>query len=225
MHFLPKSTEFGKRIPKQTFYEKLSISPAIKKAFSEQIKTILWQNKLSSSTLKIDAGKFVTEIQVFEVQLSGQRLDEAVLELIDAKIPYHILFILSFNGKVQAWTGYKEAAEGDNKAFRVNKYYHTEWMPESGLNLEIEGLDMDAVWENLIIQIGGIKVGEGKSLGEQIRIDEQKAKLEKEIEKLEKQARNEKQPRKKFELVQKAKALKLGIRGLEVGSVKLGIRE
>ena len=37
---LPRSTEFNKRIPKQKFYENLSVTPAIRKAFTEQIKII-----------------------------------------------------------------------------------------------------------------------------------------------------------------------------------------
>lgn len=61
---------------------------------------------------------------------------------------------------------------------------------------------------NLIIQVGGVEVGQGKSLDEQIQIDDQKAKLQKEIEKLEKKARNEKQPNKKFQLAQQVKTLK-----------------
>lgn len=61
---------------------------------------------------------------------------------------------------------------------------------------------------NLIIQVGGVEVGQGKSLDERIQIDDQKAKQQKEIEKLEKQARNEKQPNKKFQLAQQVKTLK-----------------
>ena len=76
---------------------------------------------------------------------------------------------------------------------------------------------MDAVWENLIIQVGGVEVGQGKSLDGQIQIDGQKAKMQKEIEKLEKQARNEKQPNKKFQLAQQAKTLKNKLGGLENG--------
>ena len=45
-------------------------------------------------------------------------------------------------------------------------------------------------------------------MDEQIVADEQKLKLEKEIARLEKQARNEKQPKKKFELVQMIKKLR-----------------
>ena len=204
----PQTTEFNKRIPKQKLYENMEVSPALKRVFVERIKLIYWRNKLAVSTVNIAPGETVTEIEVIEIKLASPQLNEAVLRQIDKEIPYHILFILSFNGKVQAWTGYKEAAEGGNKAFKVNKYYHTEWMPEHELNLKIEGLNMDAVWENLIIQVGGVEVGQGKSLDEQIQIDDQKAKMQKEIEKLEKQARNEKQPNKKFQLAQQVKTLK-----------------
>lgn len=211
----PQTTEFNKRIPKQKFYENMEVSPALKRVFVEQIKLIHWRNKLAVSTMNIAPGGTVTEIEVIEIKLAQQQLNEAVLKQIDKVIPYHILFILSFDGKVQAWTGYKEATEGGNKAYKVNKYYHTDWMPQDELNLKIEGLNMDTVWENLIIQVGGVEVGQGKSLDEQIQLDEQKAKLQKEIEKLEKQARNEKQPNKKFQLAQQAKALKKQLETLQ----------
>lgn len=210
----PQTTEFNKRIPKQKLYENMEVSPALKRVFVERIKLIYWRNKLAVSTMNIAPGETVTEIEVIEIKLASPQLNETVLRQIDKEIPYHILFILSFDGKVQAWTGYKEATEGGNKAFKVNKYYHTEWIPEYELNLKIEGLNMDAVWENLIIQVGGVEVGQGKSLDEQIQIDDQKAKLQKEIENLEKQAWNEKQPNKKFQLAQQVKALKNRLEGL-----------
>ena len=80
-------------------------------------------------------------------------------------------------------------------------------MLEDELKLEIDGLNMDAVWENFIIQVGGVELEQGNSLDEQIAADERRQKIEKEIAKLEKQARNEKQPNKKFELAQKIKIL------------------
>lgn len=211
----PQTTEFNKRIPKQKFYENMEVSPALKRVFVEQIKLIHWRNKLAVSTMNIAPGETVTEIEVIEIKLVSQQLGETVLRQIDKEIPYHILFILSFDGKVQAWTGYKEATESGNKAFKVNKYYHTDWMPQDELNLKVEGLNMDTVWENLIIQVGGVEVGRGKSLDEQIQLDDQKAKLQKEIEKLEKQARSEKQPNKKFELAQKVKKLQLQLKSYE----------
>lgn len=188
----------------------------MKKAFVEQIKLIYWRNKLAVSTMNIAPGETVTEIEVIELKLASPQLAEAVLKQIDKAIPYHILFILTYEGKAQAWIGYKEAT-ASGESFKVSRYYHTDWMPEHELNLKIEGLNMDAIWENLIAQIGGIKIGQGKSLGEQIRINDQKAKLQKEIEKLEKQARNEKQPKKKFELVAQKRKLEEELKGLSHG--------
>ena len=204
----PQTTEFNKRIPKKKFYENIDVSPALKRVFVEQIKTIYWRNKLSESTTNIATGQTVKEIEVVEIKLSQPQIDETVLRQMDKEIPYHILFILSHENKVQAWTGYKESAKSGTKAFKVNRYYHTEWMLEDELILEIEGLDLDAVWDNFIIQVGGVEVEEGNSLNEQIEFDERKAKLEKEIDKLEKKARSEKQPSKKFQLASQVRVLK-----------------
>lgn len=204
----PQTTAFNKRIPKQKFYENLDVSPALRRVFVEQIRFIYWRNKLADSTLNIAPGQAVTEIEVLEIKLTQPQLDEAVLRQIDREIPYHILFVLSCGNRVQAWTGYKAADGSGKKAFKVTRYYHTEWMLEEELILNIEGLTLDAVWDNFIIQVGGVELEQGNSLAEQIALDDRKAKLASDIKKLEKQARNEKQPGKKFQLAQQAKAFK-----------------
>lgn len=99
---LPKTTEFNKRIPKQKFYENLEISPALKKVFVDQVKTIYWRNKIATTTLNLAPGTNVTEIEVFEVKLNDQTLDEGMLRQMDREIPYHILFLLEYQRKYQA---------------------------------------------------------------------------------------------------------------------------
>lgn len=99
MFGLPRSTEFNKRIPKQKFYENLTVSPALKKVFVDQIRVIYWKNKIAASTVNIAPGSDVTELEVFEVQLNQPSLDESVLRQIDKEIPYHIVFVLSHGGK------------------------------------------------------------------------------------------------------------------------------
>ena len=79
----------------------------------------------------------------------------------------------------------------------------TEWLPKEKVSLELKGLNLDEVWENVIVQIGGLTIEQGKTLDEQISIDEQRSKLQKEIDRLERLARAEKQPKRKFELVQR----------------------
>jgi hypothetical protein len=100
---LPKSTEFNKRIPKQKFYENMEISPALKKVFVEQVKTIYWRNKIATTTVNLAPGTDVTEIEIFEVKLNSQVLDESMLRQMDKEIPYYILFLLEYQGRYQAW--------------------------------------------------------------------------------------------------------------------------
>lgn len=206
----PQATEFNKRIPKQKFYENLDVSPALHRMFVDQIKLVYWRNKLAASTLNIAAGEAVTEIEVFEVRLNEPQLDEAVLKQIDKEIPYHILFILTCDGKAQAWIGYKEAAASGSNAFQVGRYYHTDWIPEDELHLSIDGLNMDAVYESLVRQIAGDKLqtDSGESLKESVERDEKKQQLEKQIAALESKMRKEKQLNRCMEINTELKLLK-----------------
>ena len=204
----PKSTEFNKRIPKQKFYENIAVTPAMKKAFVEQIKIIYWRNKIATTTLNLAAGGQVMEIEVFEMRLSAPKLDESVLRQIDREIPYHILFLLEYEGKYRAVIGYKEAAVGKT-AFKVDRYYSTDWLDEDDLPVHLEGLTLDAVYENFVRQIAGDVLVEenGTTLKDGVEQQKQREQLEKQIAALEAKIRKEKQPKKKFELVQQMKAL------------------
>lgn len=206
---LPKSTEFNKRIPKQKFYENIAVTPAMKKAFVEQIKIIYWRNKIAATTLNLAAGEQVTEIEVFEVRLSAPKLEESVLRQIDREIPYHTLFLLEYEGRYQALIGYKEVAAGKT-AFKVHRYYSTDWLDEDDLPVHLEGLTLDAVYENFVRQIAGNVLVEenGTTLKESIEQQKQREQLEKQIAALEAKIRKEKQPRKKFEMVQKLNGMK-----------------
>ena len=206
----PKSTEFNKRIPKQKFYENIAVTPAMKRAFVEQIRIIYWRNKIATTTLNLAAGEQVTEIEVFEVRLSAPKLDESVLRKIDREIPYHILFLLEYEGRYQAVIGYKEAAAGKT-AFKVDRYYSTDWLDEDDLPVHLDGFTLDAVYENFVRQIAGDVLVEenGTTLKESIEQQKQREQLEKQIVALEAKIRKEKQPKKKFELAQKLQKLKL----------------
>ena len=208
---LPKTTEFNKRIPKQKFYENLEISPALKKVFVDQVKTIYWRNKIATSTTNLAAGTDVMELEVFEVRLSSPVLDDSLLRQIDKGISYHILFLLEYQGKYQAWIGYKEDTASGNKAFKVNGYYHTEWLAEDELPLKLEGLNVDAVYENFVRQIAGDKLKtetSGESLKESVARDEQKQALQKQIATLQAKIRKEKQLNKQMQMNTELKELK-----------------
>ena len=113
MFGLPKTTEFNKKIPKQKFYEKLDINPALKRVFVEQIKVVYWTNKIAASTVNLAVGKSVTELEVFKVELTSQSVDLSALQLIDKAIPYHIIFALCYNDRYQLVASYKEISYKD----------------------------------------------------------------------------------------------------------------
>lgn len=208
---LPKSTEFNKRIPKQKFYENLDISPALKKVFVEQVRIIYWKNKIAAATTNLASGTDVTELEVLEVRLNSPVLDDSLLRQIDREIPYHILFLLEYQGKYQAWIGYKEAASSGNKAFKVNGYYHTEWFAEDELPIKMEGLNVDAVYENFVRQIAGDKLKTevaGESLKKSVARDEQKQALQRRIATLQAKIRKEKQLNKQMQMNTELKKLR-----------------
>lgn len=209
---LPKSTEFNRRIPKQKFYENISVSPTLKRVFIEQIKVIYWRNKVAATTMNLAAGDTVTELEVFEIKLNGQQLNESVLRQIDKEIPYHILFLLEYDGKYQAWTAYKEAAVTGSNAFKVGTYYHTDWLPEDELPLKVEGLSVDKVYENFVRQIAGdalrSETGKTESLKESVERDNRRQELEKQIASLQTKVRKEKQLNKQVQLNAELKKLK-----------------
>lgn len=208
---LPKTTEFNKRIPKQKFYENMDVSPALKKIFVEQVRIIYWRNKIAASTTNLAPGTNVTELEVFEIRLNNPELDESLLRQIDKTIPYHILFLLEYQGKYQAWIGYKEASNSTKDVFKVNGYYYTEWLSEDRLPLKLEGLNLDSVYENFVRQIAGDDLtiqNVGEDLKESIERDEKKKMLKKQIDKLQTRIRKEKQLNKQIKMNTELKKFK-----------------
>lgn len=199
----PKSTEYNRRIPKQKFYEKIDISPSIKRLFIEQIKTIYWKNKIAVSTINLAAGSDVTEIEIFEIRLNCFEFDSNLLRQIDKGIPYHILFIMECKEKYQAWIGFKEIDSYRNKVLTVNSYYHTDWLNEDELPLKVDGFDIDEVYENFVRQIGGNKLDtktKEETLKQSIERQEQKHALQKQLKTLKAKIRKEKQLNKQISM-------------------------
>jgi hypothetical protein len=192
---LPPGTVFNRRIPKQKFYENLSVTAELKRVFVEQISVIYWRNKIAPATVNVAAGEYVSEIQVIEVRLNQPRLDKRVLQLIDREIPYHILFLLMYEEQVQACIGYKELSQGDTSAFKPGAYFNTEWLPMNELSLRLDGLNMDAVYEGFIRQIAKERLEDkpGGDLKDAVARDERRQKLLKEIAALENKVCREKQ--------------------------------
>lgn len=199
---LPVSTEFNRRIPKQKFYDNLTITPELKKMFIEQIESIYWVNKIAPSTLNVSQGEEVVEIEVFHIQLNQNMISDKILQQIDKEIPYHILFVLEYQCKYQLCIGYKEQSKSNSDTFKVNSYYYTEWQKPESSQVKLEGLNIDALYYNFILQIAGSRIVKGKeddikqAYERTVEID----KIKKQIEILNYKVYNEKQFNRQIEM-------------------------
>ena len=202
---LPASTAFNRRIPKQKFYEELPLTPALRRVFVGQINAIWWRSKIAPATANLAPGRTVTELEVFELQLAQPSLDEGVLRAIDKRIPYPILYLLTCDGRCQAWIGYQPAGQGGARV-----YYHTAWQPQEDLKLELRGLDTDVAYENFVRQIAGgaLDAPAAEPLPRSIARDQRRRALEKQIAVLQNKIRREKQLNRQVELNQKLKELR-----------------
>ena len=91
--------------------------------------------------------------------------------------------------------------------------YHTKlftapWQASESVNLTLSGLNLDSVWDNIVATIGSLEVAKGNSLTEQIRVDDERNRVLRQVEALERQMRSTSQPRRQRELYAEIKNLK-----------------
>jgi hypothetical protein len=130
------------------------------------------------------------------VNLRSAECDKKNLALLSKLIEQNMLFVLEHDGLARL------------AVFRAGKVIESGEKPLNEWRISLTGLNLTSVWENIIVQIGGLTIAEGNTLDEQITADEERAKTLRRIKQLEKQARTEKQPRRKWELAEEAKRLK-----------------
>ena len=192
---LPEITELHKPLPKSQIYKKFQFNNAQQTKFDADISRIDIVNEVSLRTIpSIQQGKKINSIYVLSVTLKTKDYDSKNIEKISKIIPQNLVFALQYEEEIQL-------------AVFCEKIFTTSWIHETKAKLELKGLNFDEVWENIIKQIEGGEWDSNLSLSENIELKEKKEKLQKEIDKLEKLARKEIQPKKKFELVNKKRKL------------------
>jgi len=191
----PKSTEFNKKIAKQKFYNKLQVSSRLERQFVKEIDNIYWKNKLSAETLNVNEGSSVKEIEIIEINLKEKNIGQNIMEFIDREIPYHIVFILRYEQLGQIYISYKEDSKSRQAKFKVDSYFKTGWVDYNDLSLKINGLNLDKIYENFIIQVAEDKlpIENSKDLKEAVSISKDRDKLLAYADSLENKIKNEKQ--------------------------------
>lgn len=192
---LPEVTQLQKSLPKVQIYRKFQLTNSQQTKFDADISRIDIVNEVSSRTIpSIKEGEKVKSFYVLSVTLKTKNYETRNIERIAKLIPQNLIFALQFEEEIQL-------------AVFWEKLFSTKWMPETKATIELSGLNFDDVWENIIKKIEGGEWNNDLTLEENIEIKEKQEKLQKEIERLEKLARKEVQPKKKFELVNQKRKL------------------
>lgn len=175
------------------------MNTAAREKFDADISRIAIVNEISPQTVKtLPATEEVSSFYVLSVSLKKKDYDERTIAQLTKLINQNMLLVLEY---------------GDDCRLAI---YHTKliqsvWRKSAECTVTLKGIDLGAVWQNIVTQVGGIEVEEGHTLDQQIAADEQRKKVQKEIARLEKLARKEIQPKKKFELMQRIQKLKKGL--------------
>lgn len=203
---LPESTRVKRSLPKAQLYKRFDWKPSQRESFDGEVSRLDFVNWIAPRTLPaIAEGAEVKEIFVIEVSLKSRDFDTKSIVLLAKSIPQRVIYLLRFEDEAMLAVFY-------------TRLFLTPWQHAEGMSLQVNGLNLDAVWENIVRDIGNIPLvgtslcdvtnantsqvqhAKGMSLQDQIVADEQRAKIERQIAALERQMNVTKQPRRKREL-------------------------
>ena len=207
MYGLPQSTAINKPLYKKAIFEKFNLKAAERERFDADISRMTLVAYVAPSRVPaLKEGPEVKDFYVLQVQLKQLDYDTKNILLLQKLIPQHIIFALEYTTSSLGEVG---------RGLVQLCIFHTRlqqsvWMPTDEATITLQGLSLDDVWNNIVATIGGLDAQAEESIEEQIIHREQREKLLRQIESLEKQCRTEKQTRKKYELHQQLIKLKEG---------------
>lgn len=204
----PRTTMVGKPVPKTVFYKHLEVNTKIKQHFVDDVTRIDWLYKLAPSTINVEDGKLVHEIVVFSAELKSKDCPDDVFLFIDQNMPRHVVFILEYDNRYKVLLNYKEWKDGQNSQFKIIKTFATDWLADDQLVLNLEGQNMDALYEALAGQVSGFGTKKAEDTKRIVELEGLIDKAKREVATIQKRIRNERQLNRQMELNGEARGIK-----------------
>ena len=196
MYGLPASTLVNRPLYKKAVFEKFNLKAAERDRFDADVSRMAIVAYLSPAKIPaLHPGQEVKEFYVLQVQLKQRDYDTKNILLLQKLIPQKIVFALEYDEEVQFCI------------FHI-RLQQSEWKHASDSEISLKGLTFDDVWNNIVAEIGSLDNAAEETLEQQIINREEREKLLRQIEALERRCRTEKQTRKKYELHQQLLKLK-----------------
>lgn len=185
---LPLSTEVKRPLPKAQLYKRFDWKPSQRESFDGEVSRLDFVNWIAPHTLPaISEGVEVKEIFVIEVSLKNRDYDPKNIVLLAKSIPQRVIYILRFEDEAML-------------AVYHSKLFTSPWQPLDSVWVPLSGLNLDIVWEAIVSSVGQFIVAHENSLTEQIKVNEERDRLLRQIAALEHQMNASKQPKRKREL-------------------------
>lgn len=199
MFQLPPATAINKPLYKKAVFEKFNLKAAERDRFDADISRMALVARVSSATVPaLTKGNEIEGFYVLQVVLKRKDYDSKNILMLQKLIPQKLIFATQYEEQIQFCIFH-------------TRLQQSKWMPTSEAAIPLQGLSLDDVWNNIVATIGGLDAQAEESIEEQIIQREQREKLLRQIESLEKLCRTEKQTRKKYELHQQIIKLKEAI--------------
>lgn len=203
MFQLPLATAINKPLYKKAVFDKFNLIAIKRDRFDADISRMALVARVSTATVPaLTKGKEIEGFYVLQVALKRKDYDSKNILMLQKLIPQKLVFALQFEEQTQFCIFHTQLQQ-------------SAWMPTAEAAIPLQGLSLDDAWNSIVATIGGLDAQAEESIEEQIIHREQREKLLRQIESLEKQCRTEKQTRKKYELHQQIIKLKEGLKNAE----------
>ncbi len=210
----PPTSIVNLNVPKKKFYV-LCPGNAWRQYLKLDYESITWLYKLAPTTLNVEDGKNVHEIDGFYCKMKNDNYSLNSFCTMDGLIPRHTFFIIEHNGKYDLLIHHKEMTivKGEQIWIRGG----TEMKENITLNadtLKIQGQSMDAVYTSLLSQISGLSISTEEEYKILADLRRQIEKMNGQVDSLQKKIKAEKQFNRQIEMNTVVRQLKKNITSL-----------
>lgn len=141
MFGLPSTVEVHQPLPKNAFYQRLSLAAPVKDEFVSGIESLRVVAAIKEATCGIPAADGIEEVSVLRVDLKTAEVPERALAAIAGAVPRKLLMVCCHEGNARL------------AAMRHGLQVGAQWVPEVQLHIALSGTSLAEVWEGLCAQV------------------------------------------------------------------------
>lgn len=207
----PQATIVDKNVPKNAFYKRADSSHTawMKQFLTDEFENITWLYKLHPSTLNVEDGELVHEIDVFVCTMKSDHYSIKPFCGLDDLLPRHTMFIVRYGESIDLLMQHKEMTiVGGEQKWTRGKSELQRNVDLGHIKFSIEGQSMDKVYGNLLGQVSGLETRSEDDYKIAVELRSKIENTRKQILTLQKQICSEKQFNLQMEINSEARQLK-----------------